>query len=94
MLESGAWLRHATHANAMAAQLAAALRDLGVKLIAEPEANGVFVELAPAIAQALEARGWRFLRFIGEHGYRLMCAWDTQPADLARFVTDVRAARG
>lgn len=93
MLESGAWLRHAAHANAMAQMLAAALRPVpGVKFIAEPEANGVFVELPPATAAALEQRGWRFLRFIGEHGYRLMCSWATPPEAINRFVADLRAA--
>lgn len=93
LLESGAWLRHAAHANAMAQKLAAALRTSpGVKLIAEPEANGVFVELPPATAAALEARGWRFHKFIGEHGYRLMCSWATPAEAIDRFVADLRAA--
>ncbi|MBI2814939.1 MAG: low specificity L-threonine aldolase [Opitutae bacterium] len=94
LLEGGAWLRHAAHANAMAQKLAAALREVpGIKLLAPPEANGVFVGLPPALAAALEQRGWRFLRFIGAHGYRLMCSWATPPDAVERFVADVRAAR-
>ena len=93
MLEGGAWLRHAAHANAMAQRLAAALRVVpGVRFITEPEANGVFVELPAATAAALEQRGWRFLRFIGDHGYRLMCSWATPPEAVDRFVADLRAA--
>ena len=93
MLEGGAWRRHAAHANAMARQLAAALRPLpGVRLIADPEVNGVFVELPRAAAEAMWARGWHFYRFIGEHGYRLMCSWATRPADIDRFVADLRLA--
>ncbi len=95
MLTDGAWLRHGAHANACARQLADALRGVpGLRLLLEPEVNGVFVELPPTIAAALEARGWLFHRFIGDHGYRLMCAWDTTGQDLARFVADVRAAAG
>ncbi|HKB57010.1 MAG TPA: beta-eliminating lyase-related protein [Lacunisphaera sp.] len=93
MLENGAWLRHAAHANAMAQRLAAALRALGMKLLVEPEANGVFVELPPATAAALQARGWHFYNFIGEHGYRLMCSWATTPDTIDRFVAELRTAQ-
>ena len=92
MLRDGAWLKHAAHANAMAQRLAAAIRaEPTLRLIAEPEANGVFVEMPPAVYAALSARGWHFYRFIGEHGYRLMCAWDTTEQDVAAFVADLRA---
>ena len=92
VLENGAWLRHAAHANAMAQRLAAALRPLPrLRLLAEPEANSVFVELSPAAYAGMEARGWHFYRFIGEHGYRLMCSWATQPEAIDRLVADLRA---
>lgn len=95
VLRDGAWLRHATHANTQARRLADALTALpGVKLLAEPEVNAVFVELPPAVFTALEARGWHFYRFIGEHGYRLMCSWATSPATVDRFVADTRALLG
>lgn len=90
MLETGAWLRHAAHANHMAQKLATALRPLPrLRFIAEPEANGVFVELPPGAAGALSARGWHLYRFIGENGYRLMCSWATTPEVVDRFVADV-----
>ena len=93
MLETGAWLRHAAHANAMAQKLAAGLRPLPqVRFIVEPEVNGVFIEMAPATAEALWARGWHFYRFIGENGYRLMCSWATRPDEVDRFVADLRSA--
>lgn len=93
LLEGGAWLRHAAHANAMAQKLAAALRAVpGVKLIGEPAVNGVFVELPPATVTALTARGWHFYKFVGEHGYRLMCSWATPPEAIDRFVADMKAA--
>ncbi len=93
MLENGAWLRHAAHANAMAQRLAAALRALPrLKFLAEPEANGVFVELPPVTVEKLRAQGWHFHRFIGEHGYRLMCSWSTAPETVDRFAADLRAS--
>ena len=95
MLEGGAWLRHAAHANAMARRLADALRRLpGARLIVEPEANGVFVELPRPAVEALWARGWKFHPFIGEKGYRLMCSWATAPGDVDRFAGDAAAVLG
>ena len=93
ILRDGAWLRHAAHANRQAQALAAGLRQLGFKLIAPVEASGVFVEFSPPVVQALEARGWHFYKFIGEHGYRLMCSWETQDTDIAAFLADARDAR-
>ena len=93
VLRDGAWLRHAAHANRQAQTLAAGLRALGFTLVAPPEANGVFVELLPPVQAALEARGWHFHRFLGEHGYRLMCSWDTRDEEIAAFLADARAAQ-
>src|SRR5688572_3364279 len=81
VLRDGAWLRHAAHANRQAQALAVGLRALGFPVILPTEANGVFVELPPRVVTALESRGWRFYKFIGQHGYRLMCSWDTQDSD-------------
>jgi threonine aldolase len=95
MLETGAWLRHAAHANAMAQKLAAALRSLPrITFIAEPAANGVFVEMPRPTAEALWAQGWHFYRFIGENGYRLMCSWATTPETIDRFISALRAKLG
>jgi threonine aldolase len=92
VLRDGAWLRHAAHANRQAQALAAGLRELGLKLIAPTEANGVFVELPTRVFTALAARGWQFYKFVGEHGYRLMSSWDTPDSDVAAFLADARAA--
>jgi threonine aldolase len=89
ILRDGAWLRHGAHANALARQLADGLRALGFNLVAPVEANGVFVELPPRVFAALEGR-WHFYRFIGEHGYRLMCSWATRPEDVGAFLADAR----
>ena len=92
MLEGGAWLRHAAHANAMAKRLAGGIAGLhGVELIAPVEANGVFVHLPQRAIDALQSRGWQFYVFVGETGCRFMCAWDTTEAVIDAFVADIRA---
>jgi threonine aldolase len=95
VLESGAWLRHAAHANAMAQRLAAQLAEVpGVPLIAPVQSNGVFAHLPKPAIDALHARGWRFYVFVGDTGCRFMCAWDTTADAVDRFAADLRAAVG
>jgi len=90
VLKDGAWLRHAAHANAMAARLAEGLaRVPGARLLAPVQANGVFIDLPAAVVAGLRARGWRFYTFIGETGCRFMCAWDTPVESIDRMVRDV-----
>lgn len=91
ILEDGAWLRHAAHANERARELSEGLVRAGLTLVAPTEANGVFVELPPALASALHARGWHFHRFVGEHGHRLMCSWATTAEEVGALLADVRA---
>ena len=92
VLRSGAWLRYAAHANAMARRLASALEAVpGTRLLAKVQANGVFIDVPlPAIA-ALRARGWQFYEFVGDTGIRLMCSWDTTPEVVDAFAADFRA---
>nr|WP_147076318.1 low specificity L-threonine aldolase [Methylobacterium haplocladii] len=90
MLESGAWLGNAEHANACARRLAAALTDVpGVSLLFPVEANAVFLAAAPAALDALARRGWRFYTFIGG-GARFMFAWDTLPERVDALARDIR----
>ena len=92
MLQDGAWLRHAAHANAMAARLEDALRELpGATLLFPRQANGVFAELPRKTIEGLWARGWMFYTFIGAGGCRFMCSWDTQPEDVDALVADLQA---
>jgi threonine aldolase len=92
MLEGGAWLRHASHANAMAQRLRDAIAGLpGVSLIAPVEANGVFAHLPAPVIEGLHAKGWRFYVFVGDTGCRFMCAWDTTPEAVDALAADVRA---
>ena len=91
MLESGAWLGNARHANACARQLAQALAGApGVEIQFPVEANAVFLR-ATAEAQArLRARGWRFYTFIGGAA-RFMFAWESDPARVDALAADIRA---
>lgn len=92
LLKDGAWLRHAAHANALAARLAAALRQIAeVNVMFPCQANAVFVELPAAVINGLWKRGWFFYNFIGRGGCRLMCAWDTTEADVDAFVADLKS---
>jgi threonine aldolase len=91
VIEDGAWLRHAAHANAMAQRLAAALATIpGIRLLAPVEANGVFCDMPRHAIEALHAKGWRFYTFVGETGVRLMCSWDTPADAVDGLVSDLR----
>jgi threonine aldolase len=90
MLQDGAWLRHATHANKMAAYLENRLRQLPeIKILFPRQANAVFAELPRPVIERLRAKGWRFYTFIGAGGCRLMCAWDTKEEDVEQFTADI-----
>ena len=89
MLEDGAWLRHARHANGCARRLAAGLEHFPeIEFLAPVEANGVFVKLPDHLNSCLHAKGWRYYSFLG--GSRLMCSWSTTSADIDAFLEDVR----
>ena len=92
MLQDGAWLRHARHANEMAAYLEKSLARLPeAKILFPRQVNSVFIELPPAVMEGLWKRGWMFYNFIGQGGCRLMCAWDTTPEDVDAFGADMKS---
>jgi len=91
MLESGAWLRHASHANACAQDFARRVASLpGIHLMFKAQANAVFLTLPSDIAEGLRARGWLFYTFIGG-GARFMFAWDSSPERITALVDDLGA---
>jgi threonine aldolase len=93
-LRGGAWIRHASRANAMASRLARGLTGLGFDLRFPAQANGVFVVLADRVADALRARGHQFYMF-GDPAWklaRLMCSFDTTESEVDAFVADARVA--
>jgi threonine aldolase len=90
MLQDGAWLRHATHANKMARRLRRALAKIsGIKFLHPTQANAVFVDLPPVLVDALHKRGWHFYTLYGDSDARLMCSWDTTTEDIDDFVADL-----
>lgn len=93
VLESGAWLKHAKHANNMAEYLEKQLQAIpGLRFLSTRQVNSVFVDLPPGVGDALRAKGWKFYTFIGANGARLMCSWDTQPSDVDAIVADIAEA--
>ncbi len=95
LLTDELWRRAAAHANAMAARLAAAVRDVpGVLVTQEVQANAVFARLPPGAAAALQER-WRFYTWDEVTGeVRWMCSWDTAESDVDAFAADVAEAAG
>ncbi len=90
MLESGAWLRNAAHANRCARQFATQIAGIpGVRLAQAVEANAVFVEASEEILSRLRARGWSFYTFIGGAA-RFMFAWDSDPERVDALSRDLR----
>ncbi len=75
MLETGAFARHATHANAMARRLAALMP---FPILHPVEANAVFVQMDEPTLARLQATGWFVYRFI-DGSVRFMCSWATRP---------------
>ena len=73
MLEDGALMRHAAHANAMARKLAG---RMPFPVLHPVQANGVFVEMDEPRLAALHAAGWFVYRFL-DGSVRFMCSWAT-----------------
>jgi threonine aldolase len=95
MLENGAWLKHAAHANEMAQLLADGLTEIPeIKVLFPRQANAVFAELPEKTIQTLWDKGWMFYTFIGRGGCRFMCSWDTTQQDVKSFLEDIRDALG
>jgi threonine aldolase len=93
LLANDVWLANARHANAMAKRLAEGIVEApGVRLMHPVEANAVFADVDPRVQAVLRGKGWQFYTFLGATGCRLMCAWDTEPRTVDRFVTDLAQA--
>lgn len=93
LLENGAWLNHARHANECAALLAAGLeRFAGAELLAPVESNAVFVSLPAAAHRLMREKGWNYHLVTGDTGARLMCSWDTTEEHINQFLTDLESA--
>ena len=93
LLESGAWLKHARHANRCAGLLAAGLGQFAeAELLAPVESNAVFVSLPEAVHRSMRDKGWIYHIVTGETGARLMCSWDTTEKHISQFLADLGSA--
>jgi len=80
------WLRNATHANAMAQQMAAGLAAIpGVTLSHPVVANELFPNLPEMVVNGLKRDGFRFYEG-GGGTIRLVCAFNTRAADVDAFI--------
>lgn len=91
------WLANARHANTMARRLVAGLTALkGVQLLYRVDANEIFVVLPMHIHDALQAAGAQYHPWPsdrpGERAFRLVTAFDTDPAAVDKFLATAKAA--
>ena len=75
MLESGAFVSRAAHANQMAQRLAALMP---FSIVHSVQANGIFVEMSDKQHRALTAQGIAVYR-VADGSVRFMCSWATTP---------------
>ena len=89
LLETGAWLRNAEHANACARYFAERVATVrGVQITGPVEANAVFLEASEKILDGMRARGWKFYTFIGGAA-RFMFSWDCDMSRIDMFHRDL-----
>ncbi|HWF34062.1 MAG TPA: beta-eliminating lyase-related protein [Solirubrobacteraceae bacterium] len=97
LLSDELYLRLASHANAAAARLAAAVESLpGVTITRPVQANAVFATLPPGAAERLQERFAFYVWDESSGEVRWMCAWDTTAEDVDAFagaVAEVLSAR-
>jgi len=87
----GMWLRHARHANLMAARLAEGIAP-HVEIVRRVDVNIVFVRFPSAVAGALREEGFQFAEWpiFGDDVYRLVTGWTTTADDVDAFAAAVR----
>jgi threonine aldolase len=89
-VENGLWLDMAGTSNAIAARIAAGLRELpGARLLAPVEANEIFLELPSTAMDALETDGFQFYRRSRSLA-RFVCRFDTTEAEADALVAALR----
>lgn len=87
------WLANARHANAMAARLAAGVRDIaGVRITQAVQASAVFAVLPRAVTEALQRDFHFYVWNEATDEVRWMTSWATDEADVDEFGGAIRAA--
>jgi threonine aldolase len=90
MLESGAWLRNAAHANDCAHYCAEQIAGIaGVRLAGPVESNAIFLQAPEDLLKRMNALGWKFYTFIGGAA-RIMFAWDSDRERVDAFCRDLK----
>ncbi|WP_236656955.1 threonine aldolase family protein [Acidisarcina polymorpha] len=90
LLENGAWLRNAAHANMCARYFAEQIAGIpNVKIASRIDANAVFLLAPEEVLAGLRKRGWKFYTFIGGAA-RFMFAWDTDLVRIDALSRDLR----
>jgi threonine aldolase len=93
LLTDELWLSSASHANAMAARLAARVGDAPSVTITRPvETNAVFATLPPAATAKLLQRFAFYVWDEARGEVRWMCSWDTTEDDVDGFAVAVSEA--
>jgi len=88
-VENSLWLDMARASNAIAARIAAGLRDTpAARLLAPVEANEIFLELPGAAMDALEADGFQFYRRSRSLA-RFVCRFDATDADADALIASL-----
>ena len=91
LLAGDLWQRNASHANAMAARLAAAIEDIdGVELVMPVETNAVFAKMAPALVSQLQASVVFAVWDSTQSIVRWMTSFDTTTDEIDRFSGRIR----
>ena len=96
-LSDGLWLDNARHANAMARRLVAGMTPLkGTQLMYPVDANEIFLVMPAHMHDALQDGGAKYHPWPsdrpGERAFRLVTAFDTDPADVDRFLSIAKKA--
>lgn len=87
------WHRNASHSNAMATRLRAALDGVpGVTFNQPTQANGLFATLPPGVADKVREHAFFYDWNAAAGEVRWMCSFDTTEDDIDAFAAAVRAA--
>jgi threonine aldolase len=90
-VEDGLWLRLARASNAAAARIAAGIEGLpGLRLLAQVEANEIFIESTAEVMDALERDGFLYYRRSKTIG-RFVCRFDLTDAEADALVAALRS---
>jgi threonine aldolase len=98
LLENDLAIKSAKHANSMAQELDAGVREIAaasngrVSVPNPTQANAVFPILPAEIIEALQEKYWFYIWDHRSGQVRWMCAWDTKPEDVEGLLQALREA--